>query len=62
MRTIVAILFWWFMVDGLTTSSVTTQGPFADQAQCEWARSLIIPGTGHVRSRMVYPCWSDGRS
>ena len=61
MKLIVAMLFWWFMVDGLTTSAVTTQGPFADQAQCEWARGLIIPGVGQ-RTRVVYPCWSDGRS
>jgi hypothetical protein len=57
----IILLLWWFMtltpaVGAGPTNIVATQGPFTDQAQCEWARSWV------AAIRVVSsPCWSDGK-
>ena len=62
------VLFWWFMVvsqyPGGTLSS-TTQGPFSNQAQCEWGRQQVAVATGLRGGQGVgwglSSCWNDGR-
>jgi hypothetical protein len=62
----VAVAFWWFMIvsqhsGGTLTAS--TQGPFATQAQCDWARQQIGVTTGLRGGQGVgwgtTTCWND---
>ena len=54
-----AVCFWWFIVSNWLSGHVAaTQGPFADQAQCEhYRQELFAFKNGLVASS----CWWDGR-
>jgi len=60
------VAFWWFMVvsqhPGMVLT-VTTQGPFGTQAQCEWDRQQIAVTTGLRAGQGVGrgqpQCWND---
>jgi len=60
------VAFWWFMVvsqhPGMVLT-VTTQGPFGTQAQCEWGRQQVAVTTGLRGGQGVgwgsTQCWND---
>ena len=64
----VIVLFWWFMLVTQQPGgalSAATQGPFATQAQCEWARQQVGVATGLRGGQGVgwgaTTCWNDGQ-
>jgi hypothetical protein len=56
MKKYIWLLFWWFLFVNEYYGIALTQGPFADEKQCNSVREQL-----KLQRRSASNCWDDGR-